>query len=57
VLLESEDGYGPYGVRGIGEGPHIPVAAAISNAIMDAVGVRIADMPLTSERVYKALRG
>jgi len=57
VLLESEDGYGPYGVRGIGEGPHIPVPAAISNAIMDAVGVRIADLPLTAERVYRALRG
>ncbi len=56
VLLESENGYGPYGVRGIGEGPHIPVPAAISNAIMDAVGVRIADMPLTSERVYRGLR-
>jgi CO/xanthine dehydrogenase Mo-binding subunit len=56
VLLESEHGYGPYGVRGIGEGPHIPVPAAISNAIMDAVGVRIADLPLTAERVYKALR-
>jgi xanthine dehydrogenase molybdenum-binding subunit len=56
VLLESEDGYGPYSVRGIGEGPHIPVPAAISHAIMDAVGVRIADLPLTSERVYRALQ-
>jgi CO/xanthine dehydrogenase Mo-binding subunit len=57
VLLESEDGYGPYNIRGIGEGPHIPVPAAISNAIMDAVGVRIADLPLTSEKVYRALKG
>jgi len=57
VLLESEDGYGPYHIRGIGEGPHIPVPAAISNAIMDAVGVRIADLPLTSEKVYRALKG
>jgi nicotinate dehydrogenase medium molybdopterin subunit len=56
VLLESEAGYGPYNVRGIGEGPHIPVPAAISNAIMDAVGVRIADLPLTAERVYQALQ-
>jgi CO/xanthine dehydrogenase Mo-binding subunit len=56
VLLESEAGYGPYNVRGIGEGPHIPVPAAISNAIMDAVGVRIADLPLTAEKVYRALR-
>jgi len=56
VLLESEHGYGPYGVRGIGEGPHIPIPAAISNAIINAVGVRIADLPLTAERVYKALR-
>ena len=57
VLLQSEDGYGPYAIRGIGEGPHIPVPAAVSNAIMDAVGVRIADLPVTSEKVYRALKG
>ena len=57
VLLESEAGYGPYNIRGIGEGPHIPVPAAISNAVMDAVGVRVRDLPVTSEKVYRALKG
>jgi CO/xanthine dehydrogenase Mo-binding subunit len=57
VLLESDAGYGPYNIRGIGEGPHIPVPAAISNAVVDAVGARIRDLPVTSEKVYRALRG
>ncbi|MYD66303.1 MAG: xanthine dehydrogenase family protein molybdopterin-binding subunit [Chloroflexi bacterium] len=55
VLLESEDGVGPYAIKGIGETPNVPVAAAIANAVADAVGVRIADLPLTSEKVYRAL--
>jgi len=57
VLLESEDGVGPYDIKGIGETPNVPVAAAIANAVADAAGVRIADLPLTSEKVYRALRG
>ncbi len=55
VLIESDDGVGPYTIKGIGETPNVPVAAAIANAIADAVGVRIADLPLTSEKVYRAL--
>ena len=56
VLLESEDGVGPYDIKGIGETPNVPVAAAIANAVADAVGVRIPTLPLTSEKVYRALR-
>jgi len=56
VLLPSENGLGPYKVKGIGENPVSPVAPAIANAIEDAVGVRIRDLPLTSEKVYAALR-
>ena len=56
VLLESEAGVGPYAIKGIGETPNVPVAAAIANAVADAAGVRIADLPLTSEKVYRALR-
>ncbi len=56
VLLPSENGLGPYKVKGIGENPVSPVAPAIANAIEDAVGVRIRDLPLTSERIYAALR-
>jgi CO/xanthine dehydrogenase Mo-binding subunit len=55
VLLQG-DGAGPYGVKGIGENPMPPVAAAIANAVEDAVGVRIRDLPITAEKVYRALR-
>ena len=56
VLLESESGVGPYQVKGIGEAPISPVAPAIANAIADAVGVRIRDLPITAEKVYEALK-
>ncbi len=56
VLLESEVGVGPYAVRGIGEAPTAPVAPAIANAIEDAIGVRIRDLPITPEKVYRAIR-
>jgi CO/xanthine dehydrogenase Mo-binding subunit len=56
VLLESESGVGPYNVKGIGESPIGPVAPAIANAIEDAVGVRIRDLPITAEKVLAALK-
>jgi CO/xanthine dehydrogenase Mo-binding subunit len=57
VLLPSESGLGPYKVKGIGENPISPVAPAIANAIEDAVGVRVRDLPITAEKVYAALHG
>ena len=56
VIVSSESGVGPYKTKGIGENPISPVAAAIANAIEDAVGVRIKDLPITAEKVYRALR-
>jgi CO/xanthine dehydrogenase Mo-binding subunit len=56
VLLESDTGLGPYQARGIGENSIAPVAPAIANAVADAIGVRIKDLPITAEKVYKALR-
>jgi len=56
VIVESDSGVGPYKVKGIGENPISPVAPAIANAIEDAVGVRIRDLPITAEKVYAALR-
>src|SRR5207253_2635232 len=56
VIVQSENGVGPYKTKGIGENPISPVAPAIANAIEDAVGVRIRDLPITAEEVYKALR-
>ena len=56
VLVESDSGVGPYKIKGIGENPNIPVAAAIANAVEDAVGVRIRDLPITAEKVLAALK-
>ena len=52
---ESGNGVGPYQIKGIGESPLTPVAPAIANAVADAVGVRIRELPLTSEKIYRAL--
>jgi len=55
IILESESGPGPYNARGIGENPIGPVAPAIANAVADAVGARIKNLPITAEKVYRAL--
>ena len=55
VLLESASGPAPYNSKGIGESSNIPVAGAIANAVYDAVGVRITDLPITAEKVLSAL--
>ncbi|MBI2880516.1 MAG: molybdopterin-dependent oxidoreductase [Candidatus Tectomicrobia bacterium] len=56
LLVEEADPTGPFGAKGIGEPALIPTAAAVANAIDDAVGVRMSDMPFTADRVYAALR-
>ena len=56
VIVPSDSGVGPYKVKGIGENPISPVAPAIANAIEDAVGVRIKDLPITAEKIYHAMR-
>ncbi|MBI4525211.1 MAG: xanthine dehydrogenase family protein molybdopterin-binding subunit [Deltaproteobacteria bacterium] len=56
VLVENHDGPGPYGVRGMGEGGILSVAPSVANALARARGVRIRDLPLTPERVWRALR-
>jgi CO/xanthine dehydrogenase Mo-binding subunit len=57
VVQEFAVGNGPYGGMSIGEPPVVPVAAAIANAVHDAVGVRIYDLPITAEKVLNALKG
>jgi xanthine dehydrogenase molybdenum-binding subunit len=57
VIIETPVPGVPYGVRGVGEVPIVPPAAAIANAITRATGVRIRHMPMTPERVLRALRG
>lgn len=56
IPVETVDPLGPFGAKGIGETPAIPTAAAVANAVYDAVGVRIRELPLTPERVLRALR-
>ena len=55
VIVEVANPGHPYGVRGVGEVPIIPPLAAISNAIFDAVGVRLLDQPMSPPKVLKAL--
>jgi xanthine dehydrogenase molybdenum-binding subunit len=56
VIIETPVPGVPYGVRGVGEVPIVPPAAAIANAIARATGVRVRHMPMTPERVLRALR-
>ncbi len=56
VPVETFEKTGPYGAKGVGEIAVVPVAAAISNAIYDAVGVRSFTLPIRPERVFNALR-
>ena len=56
VLEEPGKGVGPYNIKAIGESPNAPTAAAIANAIADASGVRIRDLPVTAEKLYEALQ-
>ena len=56
VLVENGDGPGPFGVRGMAEGGILSVAPSVCNAIDRATGVRIRDLPLTPERVWRALK-
>ena len=56
-FIETMDGEGPQGAKGVGEAPAICVAAAVANAIHNATGVRITALPFTPENVYRALHG
>jgi CO/xanthine dehydrogenase Mo-binding subunit len=55
ILQEQGHGPGPFGAKGMGEGTMLPVASAVANAIHDAVGVRITELPITPQRVLRAL--
>ncbi|MCC6740240.1 MAG: xanthine dehydrogenase family protein molybdopterin-binding subunit [Planctomycetia bacterium] len=56
VLVETGDPEGPFGAKGIGEAPIVPIGPAIANAIADATGVRMREFPMTPERVWRELR-
>ncbi len=56
ALVENHDGPGPYGAKGMGESGIVSVAPAVGNAVFRATGVRIRELPLTPERVWRALK-
>jgi CO/xanthine dehydrogenase Mo-binding subunit len=55
-LIEQGDGPGPFGAKGVGEISALPAASAIANAVANATGVRVTELPLTAERVLAGLR-
>jgi 4-hydroxybenzoyl-CoA reductase subunit alpha len=55
-LVEDADPNGPFGAKEVGQGPLLPVMPAIANAVYDAVGVRVDEVPITPEKVLAALR-
>jgi 4-hydroxybenzoyl-CoA reductase subunit alpha len=54
-LVEHPDPRGPFGAKEVGQGPLLPVMPAVANAVYDAVGVRIDEVPITPEKIVKAL--
>jgi CO/xanthine dehydrogenase Mo-binding subunit len=55
VLVEVPNPGHPYGVRGVGEVPIVPPAAAVANAIYHAIGVRMTELPMSPPRIMEAL--
>ncbi|HZS42266.1 MAG TPA: molybdopterin cofactor-binding domain-containing protein, partial [Polyangia bacterium] len=55
-LIEEPDANGPFGAKEVGQGPLLPIMPALANAVFDAVGVRVDEVPVTPEKVLKALR-
>ena len=56
IIVESNEPNGPFGAKEVGEGAIMPTIPAILNALYDATGVRIQELPLTPERVFKAIQ-
>jgi len=56
IIVESNEPHGPYGAKEVGEGAIMPVIPSILNAIYDATGVRIDELPVTPERIVEALK-
>ena len=57
ILVETDDPEGPYGAKEAGQGPLLPVVPAVANAVYDAIGVRIHEVPITPDKILRALDG
>jgi CO/xanthine dehydrogenase Mo-binding subunit len=56
LLVENADGPGPYGAKGTGESGILAISPAVGSAVHEAAGVTIRDLPLTPERVWRAIQ-
>ena len=56
ILVETHDSEGPYGAKEAGQGPLLPIMPAIANAIYNAVGVRVDEVPITAEKIFQGLQ-
>jgi 4-hydroxybenzoyl-CoA reductase subunit alpha len=54
-LVEQPDPAGPFGAKEVGQGPLLPIMPAVANAVYDAVGVRIDEVPITPDKILRAL--
>ena len=57
VFVESDDGLGPYGAKSMGESSKVPAVAAVANAVYNAIGVRMRDLPISRDKILNALQG
>ena len=55
ILVEEPDAMGPYGAKEVGQGPLLPIPPALANAVHDALGVRVDEVPITPHKVLAAL--
>ncbi|MGE5277850.1 MAG: molybdopterin cofactor-binding domain-containing protein [Acidobacteriota bacterium] len=55
-LVEEPDANGPFGAKEVGQGPLLPIPPALANAVYDAVGVRVDEIPVTPEKIHRALK-
>jgi hypothetical protein len=55
-FIEDPEANGPFGAKEVGQGPLLPVMPAVANAVFDAVGVRIDEVPITPEKILRALK-
>ena len=56
-LVEDPDPNGPFGAKEVGQGPLLPIPPAVANAVFDAVGVRVDEVPVTPEKVLRGAQG
>lgn len=57
LFIETDDPQGPFGAKGLGEVVQVPVPGALANAVADAAGARVTELPITAEKIYRAMSG